>query len=71
MNEWQTYDITLIGRTVTVVANGKAFITSTVIPGITGGALDTKDGANFYLRRSPSNRILKYYRYTCQIKLSI
>jgi hypothetical protein len=43
-DEWQTYDITLVGRTVTVVANGKTVISSTVIPGITGGALDSKEG---------------------------
>lgn len=42
--EWQTYDITLIGRIVTVVANGKTVICNTVIPGITGGALDSKEG---------------------------
>lgn len=43
-SEWQSYDITLIGRTVTVVANGKSIITSTLIPGITGGAIDSKEG---------------------------
>ena len=43
--EWQTYDITLIGRTVTVVLNGKNVITDQVIPGITGGALDSNEGA--------------------------
>jgi len=43
-SEWQTYDVTLIGRTVTVVANGKSVITSQLIPGITGGALDSKEG---------------------------
>jgi hypothetical protein len=42
--EWQTYDITLIGRRVTVVANGKAIIVDQIIPGITGGALDSKEG---------------------------
>lgn len=42
--QWQTYDITLVGRTVTVVANGKTVICNTVIPGITGGALDSKEG---------------------------
>jgi len=42
--EWQTYDITLVGRKVTVVANGKAIITEQLIPGITGGALDSKEG---------------------------
>lgn len=42
--EWQTYDITLIGRRVTVVANGKPIIVDQIIPGITGGALDSKEG---------------------------
>lgn len=42
--EWQSYDITLVGRTVTVVANGKTVISKQVIPGITGGALDSKEG---------------------------
>jgi len=42
--DWQTYDITLIGRFVTVVLNGKTVITSQEIPGITGGALDSKEG---------------------------
>jgi hypothetical protein len=41
--EWQTYDITLIGRMVTVVANGKQVICNQEIPGITGGALDSHE----------------------------
>jgi len=41
--EWQTYDITLIGRLVTVVANGKTVISNQEIPGITGGALDSRE----------------------------
>jgi hypothetical protein len=44
-NEWQTYDITLIGRRVTVVANGKRVVCDQDIPGITGGALDSNEGA--------------------------
>lgn len=42
--EWQTYDITLIGRLVTVVANGKTVICQQIIPGVTGGALDSNEG---------------------------
>ena len=42
--EWQTYDITLVGRIVNVVANGKHIICNQIIPGITGGALDSKEG---------------------------
>jgi hypothetical protein len=41
---WQSYDITLIGRMVTVVCNGKTIICNRPIPGITGGAIDSKEG---------------------------
>jgi hypothetical protein len=41
---WQAYDITLVGRMVTVVLNGKTVITHQEIPGITGGALDSNEG---------------------------
>ncbi len=43
--EWQTYDITLVGRMVTIVLNGREVICRTTIPGITGGALDSNEGA--------------------------
>jgi hypothetical protein len=42
--EWQSYDITLVGRRVTVVANGKTVICDALIPGITGGAIDSREG---------------------------
>jgi hypothetical protein len=42
--EWQTYDITLVGRLVTVVFNGQTVICRSEIPGITGGALDSHEG---------------------------
>lgn len=43
--EWQTFDITLVGRNVTVVANGTRVICEQDIPGITGGAIDSDEGA--------------------------
>ena len=42
--EWQSYDITLVGRRVTVVLNGRTVIADQVIPGPTGGALDANEG---------------------------
>ena len=42
--EWQTYDITLVGRLVTIVFNGKTVICRSEIPGITGGAIDSQEG---------------------------
>ncbi|HVS98161.1 MAG TPA: DUF1080 domain-containing protein [Puia sp.] len=42
--EWQTYDVTLVGRLVTIVFNGKTVMCRGEIPGITGGALDSDEG---------------------------
>ncbi|MCE6991866.1 DUF1080 domain-containing protein [Dyadobacter sp. CY323] len=42
--EWNTFDITLVGRMLTLVANGKTVISNQEIPGITGGALDSNEG---------------------------
>lgn len=41
--DWQSYDITLLGRWVTVVLNGQTVIDSKEIPGITGGALHSRE----------------------------
>jgi hypothetical protein len=42
--EWQKYEITLIGRQLTVILNGQTVIDKEEIPGITGGALDSAEG---------------------------
>jgi hypothetical protein len=42
--EWQTLEVTLVGRVVTVVLNGERVIDRQTIPGITGGAIDGKEG---------------------------
>jgi hypothetical protein len=42
--EWETYDVTLVGRTVTVVRDGQTTIDRQEIPGITGGAIDSREG---------------------------
>jgi hypothetical protein len=41
--EWQSFDITLVGRKITVVQNGTTVIDDKEIPGITGGALDSHE----------------------------
>ena len=43
--QWEMLDVTLVGRRVTVVLNGKRIICEQEIPGPTGGALDSKEGA--------------------------
>ena len=50
--QWETFDITLVGRTVTVVHNGVTTIDRKEIEGITGGALDANEGepGPFYIQ---------------------
>ena len=40
---WHAYDITLTGRRVTVILDGLTLIDDQEIPGITGGALDSRE----------------------------
>ena len=56
---WQTFDITLVGRTVTVVQNGITVIDHKEIPGITGGALDSHEAlpGPIYLQASEVGRV--------------
>jgi hypothetical protein len=50
--EWETFDVTLVGRIVTVVRNGVTTIDRQEIEGITGGALDANEGepGPFYIQ---------------------
>ncbi len=42
--EWQSFDVVLLGRMITLDVNGQRVITNQEIPGITGGALDSNEG---------------------------
>jgi hypothetical protein len=57
---WQTFDITLIGRRITVVQNGKTVIDGQEIPGITGGALNSQEGipGPIYLQGGEKGHVL-------------
>ena len=57
--EWQTFDITLLGRIVTVVQDGQTIIDHQEIPGITGGALDSHEElpGPIYLQGSEEGRV--------------
>lgn len=50
--EWESFDVTLVGRTVTVVHNGVTVIDHKEIEGITGGAIDADEGkpGPFYIQ---------------------
>jgi hypothetical protein len=49
---WETFDVTLVGRMLTVVRNGVKTIDNKEIEGITGGALDANEGepGPFYIQ---------------------
>jgi len=49
---WDIFDITLVGRTVTIIRNGVKTIDARDIEGITGGALDASEGepGPFYIQ---------------------
>ncbi|HUZ47558.1 MAG TPA: DUF1080 domain-containing protein [Terriglobia bacterium] len=57
--KWQSFDITLLGRTLTVVQNGQTVIDRQEIPGITGGALDSHEGlpGPIYLQGSEQGHV--------------
>jgi hypothetical protein len=42
--QWESYDITLVGRHVTVIRDGVKTIDNQEIPGISGGAIDSHEG---------------------------
>lgn len=42
--QWESFDITLVGRDVTILRNGVKVIDNQEIAGITGGALDSHEG---------------------------
>jgi len=57
--EWQTYDITLVGRMITVIQNGQTIINNREIPRITGGALHSHEElpGPIYLQGSEKGRV--------------
>ena len=56
---WRAYDITLVGRRVTIVLDGVTLIDDQEIPGITGGALDSHEAlpGPIYLQGSEPGRV--------------
>jgi hypothetical protein len=65
---WETYDITLVGRHVTIVRNGVKTIDNQEIPGPTGGALDSHEAepGPFYIQGDHTGG-MKYRNITVQV----
>jgi hypothetical protein len=57
--QWHAFDITLVGRYVTVALDGQTIIDNQEIPGITGGALDSHEAlpGPIYLQGSEPGRV--------------
>jgi hypothetical protein len=62
--EWQTFDVTLVGRMVTVVLNGTTIIANREIPGPTGAALDSDEGAPGPLLLQGDHTAIEYRNIT-------
>ena len=62
--EWQTFDVTLIGRQVTVVLNGTTIICQQNIPGITGGALSSDERAPGPIMLQGDHNPIEYRKVT-------
>jgi hypothetical protein len=63
-DEWQTFDVTLVGRMVTVVLNGTTIIANREIPGPTGAALDSNEGAPGPLLLQGDHTAIEYRNIT-------
>jgi hypothetical protein len=65
--EWQTLDVELVGRRVTVVLNGSTIIDGQEIPGITGGALDSDEGAPGPIMLQGDHGVIEYRNLTIAV----
>jgi len=65
---WETFDVTLVGRRITVIRNGIKTIDNQEIPGPTGGALDSNEGAPgpFYIQGDHTGG-LRYRNITIRV----
>jgi hypothetical protein len=63
--QWENFDVTLVGRYITLVRDGKTLLDNAEIAGITGGALDSNEGdpGPFYIQGDHTGG-LKYRNIT-------
>jgi hypothetical protein len=66
--QWESFDITLVGRYVSIVRNGVKTVDNQEIPGISGGALDANEGepGPFYLQGDHTGN-MKYRNITISV----
>ena len=66
--QWESFDVTLVGRYVTIARNGVTTIANQEIPGITGGALDSNEAqpGPFYIQGDHTGG-MKYRNLTISV----
>jgi hypothetical protein len=66
--QWESFDVTLLGRYLTIIRNGVKTVDNREIPGISGGALDANEGepGPFYLQGDHTGG-MKYRNITVSI----
>ena len=66
--QWESFDVTLVGRNVTIVRDGVKTVDNQEIAGITGGALDANEGepGPFYLQGDHTGG-MKYRNITISV----
>ncbi len=71
LGKWTTFDITLVGRRVTVVRDGKVYHDNVEIPGPTGGALDSNEAepGPFFLQ-GDHHGVIRYRNITISVPKS-
>ena len=67
LGKWSSFDITFVGRRVTVVRDGKMYHDNVEIPGPTGGALDSNEAepGSFFLQ-GDHHGVIRYRNITVQ-----
>jgi hypothetical protein len=68
LNKWTSFDITLVGRRVTVLRDGKMYHDNVEIPGPTGGALDSNEAepGPFFLQ-GDHHGVIRYRNITVAV----
>jgi hypothetical protein len=68
LGQWTSFDVTLVGRRVTVYRDGKLYHDNVEIPGPTGGALDSNEAepGPFFLQ-GDHHGVIKYRNITVSI----
>jgi hypothetical protein len=66
--QWESFDVTLVGRTLTILRNGVKTVDAQEIPGISGGALDSNEAepGPFYLQGDHTGG-MQYRNITVQV----